>query len=115
LLRLGYGIDLMDSAEIALALGYWAATYLPAPNVPVGSPSTDPIELLNTLANTASLRAIRSPSSSIAERIREFYSQADFRGQLRPIISTQNIRCARYRLLLQKRLFRTITSPCCMV
>jgi hypothetical protein len=85
LLRLGYGIDLMDSAEIALALGYWAATYLPAPNVPVGSPSTDPIELLNTLANTASLRAIRSPSSSIAERVREFYSQADFRGQLRPI------------------------------
>jgi hypothetical protein len=85
LLRLGYGIDLMDSGEMALALGYWAATYLPAPDMPLDSASTGPIELLNTLANTASLRAMRSKSSSIAERIREFYSQEDFRSQLRPI------------------------------
>jgi hypothetical protein len=85
LLRLGYGIDLMDSGEIALALGYWAATYLPAPNVPSSGTGTGPIDLLNTLANTASLRAIRPQSRSIADRIREFYSHDDFRRQLRPI------------------------------
>lgn len=85
LLRLGYGIDLMDPGEVALALGYWAATYLPAPNPPLGSTSTGPMDLLNTLADTASLRAIKPESRSIAERIREFYSHEDFRRLLRPI------------------------------
>ena len=85
LLRLGYGIDLMDPEEIALALGYWAATYLPAPDVSESKSGTGPIDLLNTLANTVSLRAIRPESRSIADRIREFYSHEDFRGLLRPI------------------------------
>jgi hypothetical protein len=85
LLRLGYGVDLMDHEEIALALGYWAATYLPAPEVSESKTGTGPVDLLNTLANTASLRAIRPESRSIADRIREFYSHEDFQSLLRPI------------------------------
>ena len=85
LLRLGYGVDLMDHEEIALALGYWAATYLPAPEVSASKTGTGPIDLLNTLANTASLRALRPKSRSIADRIGEFYSHEDFRSLLRPI------------------------------
>ena len=85
LLRLGYGIDLDDHQEIALALGYWAATYLPAPDAPASNTCIGPIDLLNTLANTASLRTIRPQSSGIAGRISEFYSHPDFRNLLQPI------------------------------
>jgi hypothetical protein len=85
LLRLGYGIDLMDHDEIALALGYWAATYLPAPEISASRADTGPIDLLKTLVKSASLRAITPESRSIAARIGEFYSHEDFRNLLRPI------------------------------
>jgi hypothetical protein len=68
-----------------LALGYWAATYLPVPDASPSGTDAGPIDLLNTLLDTASLRAIRPESKSIAERISEVYSHEDFRDLLRPV------------------------------
>jgi hypothetical protein len=84
LLRLGYGIDVNDDQEIAFGLGYWAATYLPVPDMPADKPSIGPVDLLNILANTSSLRGI-TPTGNIADRISQFYSHEDFRRSLRPI------------------------------
>lgn len=85
LLRLGYGIDLKDQDEIAFALGYWAAAYLPAPSVFKRSTGIGPTDQLNILVNTPSLRTIKPESSSIADRIRSFYAHEHFRSLLKPI------------------------------
>ena len=84
LLRLGYGIDVNDDQEIAFGLGYWAATFLPVPEIPTDKPSIGPVDLLTILSNTSSLRGI-TPSGNIADRIGQFYSHEDFRRSLRPI------------------------------
>lgn len=85
LLRLAYGLDLNDPTEIALALAYWAATYLPGPAMPTERPEIAPVDLLKKLAGTSSLRKIMPQSRSIAARIQQFYSEADFCTALRPI------------------------------
>ncbi|WP_246734184.1 questin oxidase family protein, partial [Oharaeibacter diazotrophicus] len=41
LMRLAYGVIRADEAEIAAALGYWAATFLPLRDEPAGPPDTD--------------------------------------------------------------------------
>jgi Questin oxidase-like len=41
LMRLAYGVLRNDDAEIATALGYWAATWLPLRDEPRGPPDTD--------------------------------------------------------------------------
>ena len=84
LLRVGYGIDVNDDQEIAFGLGYWAATYLPVPETPADKPSIGPVDLLNILANTSSLRGI-TPTGNIADRIGQFYSHEDFCKSLQPI------------------------------
>lgn len=85
LLRLAYGFELNDDAEVAFGLGYWAATYLPAPEMPTGGDAIPPADLLNRLSNTVSLRAVKPASRSIAARINQFYSHADFRSLLQPL------------------------------
>ncbi|MGA9882308.1 MAG: questin oxidase family protein [Candidatus Acidiferrales bacterium] len=85
LLRLAYGIDVSDDTEIALALAYWAATYLPGPQIPEDKPEIAPGDLLKKVASLPSLRAIKPDSRSIAARIHQFYSHSDFRDTLQPI------------------------------
>ena len=84
LLRVGYGIDFNNKNEIASGLGYWAATYLPAPEVPRDKSSVEPVQLLSTLENSESLRSLNH-SPNIAGRIGEFYDHEEFRRLIRPI------------------------------
>ncbi len=47
LMRLAYAVDAQDDAEVAEALGYWSATYLPLGEGVGGPPVTaDPVEVL---------------------------------------------------------------------
>lgn len=85
LLRVGYGIDLNDKDEIAFGLAYWAAAYLPAPEIPRSRGSVEPAQLLSVLQNSESLRSVKPDSQSIARRIRQFYEHQEFRRVLRPI------------------------------
>ncbi|MCA9419181.1 MAG: questin oxidase family protein, partial [Candidatus Omnitrophica bacterium] len=85
LLRIGYGIDLGDEKEVAFGLGYWAATYLPSPDIPLDGESIDPSESLKIFSNIPSLRELKPSSQSIAKRIDQLYSHEDFRNALRPI------------------------------
>lgn len=85
LLRLAYGIDLHDPTEIALALAYWAATYLPGPEMPAERSEATAVDLLKKLAGASSLRKMKPQSRSIAYRIQQFYKHPDFQSMLRPI------------------------------
>jgi hypothetical protein len=85
LLRVGYGIDLNDKDEIAFGLAYWAAAYLPAPEIPSDQSSVEPSHLMSTLENSRSLRSVKPNSQSIAHRIGQFYAHEEFRRLLRPI------------------------------
>lgn len=59
LMRLAYGLLRRDETDVAVALGYWAATYLPMP-APQGGPArtADPLALLAMVAEIPSLAAI---------------------------------------------------------
>src|SRR6267378_2528180 len=85
LLRVGYGIDLNDKDEIAFGLAYWAATYLPAPEIPKNKSSIEPARLLSAMENSESLRGVKPHSQSIARRIGQFYAHEEFRRLLRSI------------------------------
>ena len=85
LLRVGYGVDLGDDMEIAFGLGYWAAAYLPNPEIPEDKVAIDPLELLRTLSEIPSLASLKPESRSIVGRIDSFYSHKDFQGALRPL------------------------------
>jgi Questin oxidase-like len=86
LLRLGYGIDLDNEKEIACGLGYWAATYLPMPEVAGNQDELSPEEFANQIVNSPVLRNIKMNSRSIAERINQIYSCKEFCELLHPII-----------------------------
>lgn len=59
LMRLAYAVDSDNEAEVAEALGYWAATYLPLGEGVGGPPVTDqPAAVLLRLAAEPSLRAM---------------------------------------------------------
>ena len=59
LMRLAYGLVRQDQTDVAVALGYWAATYLPMPAPQGAVPRTDdPLEMLDMVAKVGSLRDI---------------------------------------------------------
>jgi len=59
LMRLAYGVLRSDDAEIATALGYWAATWFPLRDEPNGPPDTDdPIALAAAMQKVAAFRNV---------------------------------------------------------
>lgn len=59
LMRLAYGLLRRDETDVAVALGYWAATYLTMPAPQGGTPRTDdPLEMLAMVAGVESLANI---------------------------------------------------------
>jgi questin oxidase-like protein len=59
LMRLAYGVLRQDDAEIATALGYWAATWLPLRDEPAGPPDTDePLALAVAMQKIAAFRQV---------------------------------------------------------
>ena len=59
LMRLAYGILRSDPAEVGVALGYWAACYLPLPPATGRTPdTTDPGEVLTRVAAMPGLRRL---------------------------------------------------------
>ena len=85
LLRVGYGIDLNDKDEIAFGLAYWAAAYLPAPEIPETKSRVEPVRLLNVLENSELLRGVKPQGQSITRRIGQFFEHDEFRRLLQPI------------------------------
>jgi hypothetical protein len=59
LMRLAYALDAADDAEIAEALGYWSATYLPL-GEGIGAPpiTADPVEVLRRVGAEPSLAGV---------------------------------------------------------
>jgi hypothetical protein len=61
LMRLAYGVLRNDDAEIATALGYWAATWLPLRDEPNGPPDTDePIALAAAMQQIPAFRHVEA-------------------------------------------------------
>jgi hypothetical protein len=59
LMRLAYGVLRNDDAEIATALGYWAATWLPLRDEPSGPPDTDePLALAVAMQSIPAFRQV---------------------------------------------------------
>ncbi len=59
LMRLAYGVLRDDEAEMATALGYWAATWLPLRDEPRGPPDTDePLALAAAMQSVAAFREV---------------------------------------------------------
>jgi hypothetical protein len=59
LMRLAYGVLRGDDAEIAIALGYWAATWLPLRDEPDGPPDTDdPLALATAMQSIAAFQHV---------------------------------------------------------
>ncbi len=85
LIKLGSGLDIADTEEIALALANWATSY---EAVPAHDPKHEAIgfpEFVASLANDETLRKIRGGSGNIVQRMRLYYRSPAFRARLRPI------------------------------
>ncbi len=66
LMRLAYARLRGDAAEVAIALGYWAATYLPLGDGTGAEPDTDdPAEIFRRLATEPSYAGLTSPSDML--------------------------------------------------
>jgi hypothetical protein len=82
LMRLAYGVLRDDRTEIANALGYWAATWLPLP-APEGSRSpADPVALLMSMQAEPSFRGITVPSTLLWRWIAHMGTLSAFRERL---------------------------------
>jgi hypothetical protein len=62
LMRLAYGVMRDDADEIGIALGYWAAAYLPMPAQPGRGDMDDPLAVLLLMRTMPAFGTIRPPS-----------------------------------------------------
>jgi hypothetical protein len=79
LMRLAYAVDSDDRAEVAEALGYWCATFLPLGEGVGSAPITaEPAEVLLRIAATPSLRAMTFDDGLLWHAMRETAAMPDF-------------------------------------
>lgn len=81
LMRLAYGIMRNDDTEIGIALGYWAATYLPLP-VPETGGGEDPVDLLLSMRPTRKFLEVEPPSTLLWHWIRSTGELPEFQALL---------------------------------
>jgi hypothetical protein len=80
LMRLGYGVLRDDPAEIATALGYWAATYLELDVAGNDAPVTDdPAEVLLRMRPVASFRHVETERDLLWHFMRAVAAKPEFR------------------------------------
>jgi Questin oxidase-like len=78
LMRIAYGLMRMDTVEIAAALAYWTATYLPMPMSTGAAPVTDdPVEVLRRVARIEILHTLPI-QEMLWHNIRETARQPEF-------------------------------------
>lgn len=79
LMRLAYAVDSDDAAEVAEALGYWCATFLPLGDGIGSAPITaEPAEVLLRIAATPALRAMTFDDGLLWHAMRETAAMPDF-------------------------------------
>lgn len=79
LMRLAYALERDDPAEVATALGYWCATFLPLRAAEGAAPlSDDPLALLPVLRERPGLRALTPPSDLLWHWMRAAAAHPDF-------------------------------------
>jgi hypothetical protein len=81
LMRLAYGVLRNDDTEIGIALGYWAATYLPLP-VPDTIGSEEPIDLLLSMRATPRFLAVEPETDLLWHWIRATGRLPEFKALL---------------------------------
>lgn len=80
LMRLAYGVMREDDAEIATALGYWAATYLELGLAAGAAPTTDdPAEVLLRMRSVAAYRHIETERDLLWHFMRAVAAKPEFR------------------------------------
>jgi hypothetical protein len=79
-MRLAYGVLREDSAEIAIALGYWAATYLELGVAGGNAPVTDdPAEVLLRMRSVESFRGVETELDLLWHFMRAIAAKPEFR------------------------------------
>ena len=80
-MRLAYGVMQKDEAEVAVAFGYWAATYLPLRSASGAPPDTDdPAEVLLGLKPFEALRHIKPDIDLLWTSMRDVAARPEFSG-----------------------------------
>jgi hypothetical protein len=80
LMRLAYGVYRDDAAEIATALGYWSATFLPLGAATGGDPVTDdPAEVLLRMRPVAAYRHVETERDLLWHFMRAMAAKPEFR------------------------------------
>jgi hypothetical protein len=80
LMRLAYGVMREDDAEIATALGYWAATYLELGRAAGAAPTTDdPAEVLLRMRSVAAYRHVETELDLLWHFMRAMAAKPEFR------------------------------------
>jgi hypothetical protein len=80
LMRLAYGVMREDDAEIATALGYWAATYLELGAATGAEPTTDdPIEVLLRMRGIESYRHVETERDLLWHFMRAIAAKPEFK------------------------------------
>ncbi|MGA8705524.1 MAG: questin oxidase family protein [Steroidobacteraceae bacterium] len=92
LMRLAYGVLRNDDAEMATALGYWAATWLPLRDEPRGPPDTDePLALAAAMQPIAAFRDVEVETDLLWHWMRAVGAKDEFApliGRLRIGVDT---------------------------
>lgn len=86
LMRLAYALRRRDEAEIGIALGYWAATYLAFPKRS-GSTPAEPVELVLAMQAEPAFRGVTVPSTLLWKWLEHFGTLPEFQallGRLQP-------------------------------
>lgn len=79
LMRLAYGVLRQDDSEIGIALGYWAATWLPLPDEPAGPPDLDdPLAPFLLMQTMPSFRGITVETDLLWHWMRAVGQQPEF-------------------------------------
>lgn len=79
LMRLAYGVLREDEAEIATALGYWSATWLPLRDEPQGPPDTeDPLALAAAMRRIPAFSQVEVETDLLWHWMRAVGRTADF-------------------------------------
>jgi hypothetical protein len=80
-MRLAYGVMRDDPAEIAVALGYWSATYLELGAATGAAPITDdPVEVLVKMRDVESYRHVETELDLLWHFMRALAAKPEFRG-----------------------------------
>ncbi len=79
-MRLAYGILRNDEQEVGVAIGYWAACYLPLPAAGENAPDTDdPLQVLLDVAEIDGVRSYQPETDLLWHNIRAVAALPEFR------------------------------------